>query len=220
MRIPRLSRVARWNLVGVGVVLALMVALWPRNAPPGRPGSAPVPAQGVAVSSPPAADQPAAAVTDAALPPCPSGAGPASGGPLRGVNMACLADGRAVDVGASLAGRPVVLNLWAWWCGPCAKELPVLQDFAHRAGPAVTVLTVHSDPDARKAVQALQDYGVRLPTITDPGQRVAALTGAPAAYPVTVLLRPDGTVARVLPVPFTSVTEITDAVDTWLGMRL
>lgn len=219
MRVLHLSRVARWNLLGVAVIAALVVALWPRTAPTPEPGSRtaspPVAAQGE-----PSPDQLSAAATDAALPPCPSADAASTNGPLKDLTLACLAGGRPVDLGTAVTGRPTVLNLWAWWCGPCARELPVMQEFAQRAGPAVTVLTVHSDPSALKGLQALQAYGVHLPTLSDPQQRVAALTGAPAAYPATVLLRADGTVAHVLAVPFSSAAVIAAAVDEWLGVRV
>ena len=35
-------------------------------------------------------------------------------------------EGREVDL-RSFAGRPMMVNLWATWCGPCRRELPVLQ---------------------------------------------------------------------------------------------
>ena len=81
------------------------------------------------------------------LEPCPgpsSGSGP---GPelLRWIVLECAGDGSEVDVAEALAGRPTVLNLWAYWCGPCADELPAMAEYQRRVGPAVTVLTVHED---------------------------------------------------------------------------
>lgn len=35
----------------------------------------------------------------------------------------------------SLQGKPLVLNFWATWCGPCVKEMPELDRFAHDMAP-------------------------------------------------------------------------------------
>lgn len=43
--------------------------------------------------------------------------------------------GREVSL-ASLAGRPMVVNLWATWCPPCRREMPVLRD-AQQANPDI-----------------------------------------------------------------------------------
>lgn len=211
MRSVHISTTMRWNLVGLAIVAALIVALWPRSAAgPGvaDAGSAPVATQAELRT----------AAANAALQPCPATGADTAAGPLAGLALPCLDGGSAVDFATALGGKPAVLNLWTWWCPPCAKELPVMQEFADRAGPAVTVLAVHSDPDALKALQALRGYGVHLPSVQDAQQRVAAMVGAPAAYPATVLLRADGTVAQVLAVPFADPAAIAAAVHKWLGV--
>jgi len=45
-------------------------------------------------------------------------------------------DGRPVEL-ASLAGKPVVINLWASWCPPCRREMPVLRQ-AQLSHPEIT----------------------------------------------------------------------------------
>jgi thiol-disulfide isomerase/thioredoxin len=146
------------------------------------------------------------------LPPCPSdgpGAGPAQ---LRGVVVQCAADGSQVDVARALAGRIVVLNLWAYWCGPCADELPALQEYQRRVGDAVSVVTVHQDENETAALVRMAELGVRLPVLQDGGRTIAAALGLPNVMPETVVLRKDGSVAAVLPQPFTSADGIDAAV--------
>lgn len=51
--------------------------------------------------------------------------------------------GAPIDL-ASFHGRPVVIDFWATWCGPCQKAMPELNHFAERH-PEVTVLSVNLD---------------------------------------------------------------------------
>jgi len=152
----------------------------------------------------------------AGLPPCPDGAGGAGSPELRGVVVECAADGSAVEVARALAGRTVVLNLWAYWCAPCAEELPALADYQTRVGDTVTVVTVHQDPDEAAGLLRMAELGVRLPTLQDGRRDIAAALGVPNVMPATVVLRSDGSVAGILPQAFSSADEITAAVEATL----
>lgn len=143
------------------------------------------------------------------LPPCPAGAGAsAAPTPLQAVVVECAADGLAVDVGPALAGHRVVLNLWAYWCAPCAAELPAMAEYQRKVGSAVLVVTVHQDENETAALLRLAQLGVRLPTWQDGRRRIAAALHVPNVMPATVVLRPDGSVAQTLSRAFTSADEI------------
>ncbi|MFF2553189.1 TlpA family protein disulfide reductase [Nocardia sp. NPDC058058] len=150
--------------------------------------------------------------------PAPSGA-PVADSPLRGLTLNCLSNGSPMDLTAALAGKPALLNLWAYWCGPCAEELPLLQQFSDRASGSITVLTVHSDPGTAKGLARLTGLGIHLPGVEDPDAKVRTAVGAPAVLPISVLLRADGSVAKLVVRPFKSVDDISDTVAAELGVR-
>lgn len=207
----RIPAGVRWLIVCAIVAVALAVAIWPR----GNDGT-PAPTTAAAPSTSASPGQLTAARARAALPPCPAGIGATA---LAGKPLTCLGDGAPVDL-AVPGNKPVLLNVWAWWCGPCRVELPVLADVAARAGDRLTVLGVHADPNAVAGLDLLAELKVALPTVQDPQSVVATALGAPRAYPVTVLLRSDGTVAGVHAQPFTSVDEVAALLRTELGVTL
>ncbi len=157
----------------------------------------------------------------AQLPPCPRADGPAAGPPaLATISLECAGDGSRLQVGPSLAGRQVVLNLWAYWCGPCADELPAMAELQRRAGDKLTVVTVHQDENEAAGLAKLAELHVRLPMLQDGARLIAAALRTPNVVPTTVLIRADGSVARVLPRPFTSADEIGAEVQQALGVRV
>jgi thiol-disulfide isomerase/thioredoxin len=202
------TRAELWSTLAVAALVVVgVVALWPRSSP---------------TAADPVASTTAPAATDAELAPlraaaalalCPTASGTPPSGPLRGVAVPCLGAPGSVDLGAALAGRPVLLNVWASWCQPCRAELPALQEYAARPG-AVAVLGVDVRDDPRSALALLREIGVRLPSVTDPDDAVRAALALPPAVPVSYVVRADGTAVRVdPPTPFTSADEVAAAVE-------
>ncbi|MFN3425811.1 MAG: TlpA family protein disulfide reductase [Novosphingobium meiothermophilum] len=54
-----------------------------------------------------------------------------------------------------LKGTPVLVNLWATWCGPCVLEMPMLDQLAARHAGKLRVLTVSQDIDGAAKVSQL-----------------------------------------------------------------
>ncbi|MCG7633071.1 MULTISPECIES: TlpA family protein disulfide reductase [Gordonia] len=224
-RDSRFPPVARWTVVFVIVMIALIVAIWPRGEDPapmtGTPSSASGPRP---IDAPVDEARVAEARQAAALPECPvTGLPESPDSVLEGVVEPCLGTGAPYDLGASTAGRPLVINVWAQWCGPCKTELPYFEEFAARAGDRVTVLALHAKEGGSNPffpLTLLTEIGVRLPSVLDLDGKVAAAIGAPRVFPSTVFLRPDGTVAEVYPGVFDSPEEIADSVAEHLGVRI
>lgn len=66
-----------------------------------------------------------------------------------------------VDLG-DFAGRPLLVNLWATWCPPCRRELPLLAEYA-RTDTTVTYLLVDQGETAERVVGYLEGRGLRFP---------------------------------------------------------
>src|SRR5688572_22868616 len=71
--------------------------------------------------------------------------------------------GQPVDL-SQFRGKPVVLNFWATWCGPCWEEHPVLVANARMLGPNVQFLGVVFQDDERKILNFLEQRGSSYPT--------------------------------------------------------
>ena len=192
------------TLAVVALVVLGIVALWPRSAgarhpgtDDGRPGRH--------------RHRPRPAARRRRPRSCPAPNGAPATGPLAGVTVPCLGAPGTVDLGAALAGRPALLNVWASWCAPCRAELPALAEYAARAD-AVPVVGVDVQDDPRSALALLRELGVTLPSVTDPD---GALRGSRCRRRCRSA-RSCGRRQRRLvdpPTPFTSADEVAAAVE-------
>jgi cytochrome c biogenesis protein CcmG, thiol:disulfide interchange protein DsbE len=73
---------------------------------------------------------------------------------------------------AALRGYPVVVNLWASWCGPCRFEFPTLQKVSARVGKRVAFLGVNSQDSNDAATTFLEEAPLPYPSYTDPDKAV------------------------------------------------
>lgn len=88
------------------------------------------------------------------------------------------------------AGRPTVINLFASWCGPCEREMPLLNRVAGRELGTDFLGVAHLDARA-DAERFVAEQRVVFTTVLDLGGEVAAAVGG-RGLPVTVAFDRDG----------------------------
>jgi thiol-disulfide isomerase/thioredoxin len=112
-------------------------------------------------------------------------------------------------------GRPRLINYWASWCGPCRKEMPVLDAYAtEQGGNGVQVIGIALDTaDEARAFLRDMPVGFRLALETPgPGDSSVRLGNGRGILPYSVLVDDQGRVAKTHYGAFADV----EAVRTWV----
>ncbi len=112
------------------------------------------------------------------------------------------ADGAATTV-ADFVGKPLVLNMWATYCGPCVKEMPALDEIATEFADDLAVVGVNVFDTPEKAASFAHDLGVGYSQFSDPDGALSTALGV-TGLPATAFFDADGTLLDVHQGAFTA----------------
>jgi cytochrome c biogenesis protein CcmG/thiol:disulfide interchange protein DsbE len=104
---------------------------------------------------------------------------------------------------AALRGYPVVVNVWASWCGPCRFEFPTLQKLSAAYGKRVAFFGVDNQDSGDAAKTFLAEVPVPYPSYTDPDQQIAERIGATVGLPDTAFYDRHGRLCYLKQGPYT-----------------
>lgn len=108
--------------------------------------------------------------------------------------VVCDAEGNEVAL-SDFRGKPVVLNFWASWCGPCKSEMPDFQEVYEEYGDDVQFLMVNLTDGRQETVESasqyIAGYGYTFPVYYDV-ERMAAREYGVNSVPRTYFIDEEG----------------------------
>jgi thiol-disulfide isomerase/thioredoxin len=109
---------------------------------------------------------------------------------------------------AQLRGYPVVVNVWASWCGPCRQEFPVLQKLSARYGKKVAFVGLNAEDSNDAAATFLREEPLPYPSYTDPDKAILSSLGAVGGLPDTAFYDRSGKLVNLRQGPYTSDSDL------------
>jgi thiol-disulfide isomerase/thioredoxin len=95
---------------------------------------------------------------------------------------------------SELRGKPLIINVWASWCGPCRAEMGSLERLSRRfGGKQFNIIGVSTDDDARAAAAFLRQAQVTFDNYLDKNLLLEHMLGADT-IPLTILVDARGRV--------------------------
>jgi thiol-disulfide isomerase/thioredoxin len=139
------------------------------------------------------------------------------GNGLPALTLPCLGGGRPVHL-AGLRGTPMVVNVWAQWCGPCREEIPLFQRLHERSSGQLRVLGIDlQDPNMGMALAFAAETGMTYPQLQDLDGAVPDALRV-RGIPLTVFVAADGRVAYTQQGVVDSARELRALVEQHLGV--
>lgn len=105
-------------------------------------------------------------------------------------------------------GRPVILNFWATWCGPCRYEVPAFKAFSEKyPEEEVVVIAVNTQDDPDSALGYAKADGLKFVIPVDPRGTVANLYNV-RGMPTTFFISETGIITSIKIGPFLGIDEM------------
>ena len=105
-------------------------------------------------------------------------------------------EGNSVKL-SDFRGKPVVVNFWASWCGPCKMEMPDFQQAFETYGEEISFLMVNMTDNSRETVEVaselIEGEGYTFPVYYDTSMDAAMVYGV-SSIPQTFFITADGKV--------------------------
>ncbi|MFC1939864.1 TlpA family protein disulfide reductase [Chloroflexota bacterium] len=105
-------------------------------------------------------------------------------------------------------GRPVLINFWASWCGPCRAEMPYIQQvFEEWSGRGLVMLSINIGESLSTVEGFMQSYNLSFPVLLDVNESVARKYNV-RYIPTSFLIDEGGIIKSVNIGSFSSTAEI------------
>jgi peroxiredoxin len=106
-------------------------------------------------------------------------------------------DGQTVAL-SQFIGRPILVNFWATWCGPCRIEMPEIQAIWEKhQDDGLVILALDQDESVGDVQAYFDELGLTFTPLLDDGSRTAKSFGLQGTLPASVFINPDGEVSVI-----------------------
>lgn len=106
-----------------------------------------------------------------------------------------LIDGTSITL-SELQGKPVIINFWATWCGPCVKEMPAFERLKDDFGDKIGIIAVNCGDDAGTVKDFVEENGYTFPVVLDEEYSISMLYPT-NSIPYTVVVDAEGRVTHI-----------------------